>query len=227
MVEVGPLVPELAGLGGVLVGYARLVLPYLWGLLLAYLLAQPLADSSNRRYCISVYRRLRPGHLLTNLGIVALTIYVYALLCRAAPILHYSWLSAFTGPGSDGGAGGGVNLLVVPVFLPVIGPAFAALSVFTLPLLTKTEERIFRGGTRSMVHAVPKSLLFGLAHCLVGVPLAAGLALTVPGLWFSHRYLTARRRGRDGVEASAIHHTAYNAIVVATVGSLLVLAVLV
>lgn len=221
-----PSPEQIEGVAGSLVGYAEFVLPYAWALLLTYVLAQPLADADNRRYCISVYRSIRPVGVAQNIGILALTISAYVGLSQAMPWLNYSWVSAVMATGSGEAQAGGMNLVAAPLFLPLVGPIFAALFIFCLPLLTRAEERVFRGGTRSMVHAVPRSIVFGLAHCIVGVPLAAGLVISVPGLWFSHLYLKAERRGEDGIETAALAHTTANASLVVFVGSVLLLLAL-
>lgn len=205
-----------------LVNYAEFVMPYAWALLLTYVLAQPLGEPENRRYCISVYMRIRPRGVASNVVVLALTISLYVLLARALPWLNYSWVSGFlAASGSGEVAPGGTNLVAAPLFLPLIGPIFAALLLFCLPLLTRAEERVFRSGTRSMVHAVPRSLAFGLAHCIVGVPVAVALAMSVPGMWFSYRYLKAERGGGDGVEVAALDHTTANSVLILTAGSLL------
>lgn len=213
-------------IAGSLVDYGEFMLPYAWALLLTYVLAQPLADAENRRYCVSVYRRIRPRGVALNVTVLAVTISLYVLLVRILPWLNYSWISAVVAAGSGQAQAGGTNPIAAPLFLPLIGPMFAALLLFCLPLLTRAEERAFRRGTRSMVHAVPRSLVFGLAHCIVGVPLAAGLAISVPGMWFSYVYLTAERSGKDGVETAAIAHTTANAVLILFIGSLLLLLAL-
>lgn len=206
-----------------LVDYAGFIMPYAWALLLTYVLAQPLADAENRRYCVSVYRRIRPRGVALNVAVLSATIALYVLLSKTLPWLNYSWISAVTAAGSGEAQAGGMNPIAAPLFLPLVGPMFAALLLFCLPLLTRAEERAFRGGTRSMVHAVPRSIVFGLAHCIVGVPLAAGLAISVPGLWFSYIYIKAERRGEEGIEKAALAHTTANATLLMFIGSMLLL----
>ena len=43
----------------------------------------------------------------------------------------------------------------------------------------------------------------------MGVPVCAGLALSLGGLWLTHQYF------RGGVERSTLHPTAYNLMLVA------------
>ncbi len=62
-----------------------------------------------------------------------------------------------------------------------------------VPLLARQEELWFRSGTEtsSLVETLARSLLFGLVHVLAGVPVAAALALSVPGLVFATVYRLA------------------------------------
>ncbi len=69
------------------------------------------------------------------------------------------------------------------------------------------EEVVFRQGTSSWFDGLIRSLLFGIAHCLVGVPIGTGIAIAVPGIWFTSQYFLG------GVELSALHHTTYNLII--------------
>lgn len=58
---------------------------------------------------------------------------------------------------------------------------------------------------------------FGLVHCLAGIPVFAGLALSLGGLWFTYQYF------RGGVEASTVHHLTYNLLIMAAIAVFLVL----
>lgn len=168
--------------------------PRVWALFLLFILAEPLTPRQTRKTILGMYSRLRIRHLLPVFWVIPLTATAYAILTSIFPPLRYSWISALeygAGQAASGASGSGTNLMIAPVTLPVVGPLLLILLILNMPLLTALEERIFRAGTRSYLHAVPKSLAFGMVHCLVGVPLAAGLALAIPGFWFSHRYLKA------------------------------------
>ena len=69
------------------------------------------------------------------------------------------------------------------------------------------EEKWFRLGTESWQQGLYLSFLFGMVHCLVGIPVAAGMVISIAGLWFTHQYFIG------GVELSALHHTTYNLII--------------
>lgn len=108
------------------------------------------------------------------------------------------------------------NVSVAPLKIPYFSAVFFAFFVVNLPYLAMVEERIFREGTSGWKDAIVRSLLFGFVHCLVGVPLYAGAALSLAGLWFSFMYF------KGGVEASALHHATYNLIWAALVAVILV-----
>ena len=74
------------------------------------------------------------------------------------------------------------------------------------------EEIIFRLGTGSLLEGVWRSVLFGLFHCLLGIPLSAGLAMTIPGMWFTWQYLEYGG-GQYGVHLATIHHLTYDLVV--------------
>lgn len=235
------------------VDFTRTAAPYLWGLWLSALLAQPLMNRENRRYSAELYKRVRPRHIGSALLTAALTFAAYFTISTAVPTLDVSWLSLMSSGGSSGEEG--TNVLIAPATLPILGPIFIALLVFNMPLITRLEERLFRGGTRSYLGAIPRSLVFGLAHCLVGVPVAAGLAIAIPGMWFSHAYIAsekvqpadytgveqklprlsrmplARTIARQmvceeggGVRRAALAHTCYNALLLIIASSLLLVA---
>lgn len=67
---------------------------------------------------------------------------------------------------------------------------------------------MFRLGVVTWPDAFKWSLIFGLSHCIVGVPLSVGLALSIGGLWFHYQAF------EGGISQSTIHHTAYNLILV-------------
>lgn len=237
------------------VDFTRVAAPYLWGLWLSALLAQPLMQRENRRYSLDLYSRVRPRHIASSLLLVASTLAAYAAISSAVPATNTSWISALSGGGSSGTEG--TNLLIAPATLPILGPVFIALLVLNMPLLTRLEERLFRGGTRSYIGAIPRSLVFGLAHCLVGVPVAAGLALAIPGMWFSRCYMAgeqqkpadysgveeriprlsriplARKLATEmvcgeggGVRRAALAHTCYNTVLLALASALLLAAII-
>ncbi len=144
--------------------------------------------------------------------LVALCIIAICIgLMELSSILKWSWFSLFNTRNELTGEiieHQGENINVTPMKVKYLGPVFAILLALNLPQFAHIEEVWFREGTRSWQHGLILSFIFGMLHCLVGVPLAAGLALSVAGLWFTHQYFIG------GVELSTVHHTTYNLILI-------------
>lgn len=81
--------------------------------------------------------------------------------------------------------------------------------LFTLPTLATYEEIFFRQPINSATGAILLSVAFGLVHMLVGVPLHTGIALILPGLWWSYLYLNS-----GSLAAPVMSHTTFNLIAV-------------
>lgn len=147
--------------------------------------------------------------VLSTLVDLTLTVTVAILLMTAWPkVMEWSWLSLLASPSSHET---GTNLNLAGAQIPYFGILFLALLFVNLPRLARYEEEEFREGTRDWRHAIPRSLGFGLAHCFVGVPLGAGFALAIPGLWFTLQYF------KGGVSRSTLYHSVSNMIVLLVV----------
>ena len=183
---------------------------------------------------LAIYRRLSPAVFAQSaLVLVVVAASIAGLLSLHSPVLNFSWFGWLSqrldqgqlpvpglAPGAaTPGAGGDVagegaasltgsttNLLMVPLFHPWLIAPFVLLLAFLLPRLALTEERLFRAGTRDWRRGVVRSVLFGLAHLSMGIPLGAALGLSIGGLWFTYQYF------RGGVPRSTIYHLAYNVI---------------
>ncbi len=124
----------------------------------------------------------------------------------AAKVLQFSWLTLLSTPEEKVH---GTNLIVAAgSSIPYFGVIFLGLLFLNLPGMARAEEEMFREGTKSWKDGVPRSLAFGLMHCIVGVPVAAGLALMIPGLWFTREYF------QGGVDRSTRVHAFYNMIMI-------------
>ena len=152
----------------------------------------------------AVARQLTFVVLVQNLLVVVATATVGLTLLHLFPALNRSWLYLI--PGNHGYA---TNLSVLPAHIKYYGIAFLLLFAVSIPKFARSEEKSYREGTRDWKHGAWRSLRFGLSHCVVGVPIYAGLALTIGGLWFTLQYF------RGGVERSTLHHATYNWIITA------------
>lgn len=175
---------------------------YAWTALLTWMLVRDLRGG-RLRAAWAVARRMTLRVFVQNVFVIAVTVAVALTLLRLFPALDRSWLYLLPGAGDHAG-----NLGLMPVQIKYFGIAFLLLFAVSIPELARREETRYRRGTRDWRQGMWRSLRFGLAHCVVGVPLYGGLALTVGGLWFTFQYF------RGGVEGSTLHHTAYNWIIV-------------
>ena len=69
----------------------------------------------------------------------------------------------------------------------------------------------------SLAGWIVRSITFGLVHCIIGVPIGVGLALSLAGVWFTIQYI------KGGLDRSTLYHSAYNlniALIVLVVQSL-------
>ena len=190
---------------------------------------------SERRIALTVWRRIRPRHVLGSLVLLAAVLGVAVVLMEVAPVTSLG-LGSFIGltgnaifaPVEEAAARGGA----------VTGPqaetamqlanagimAFLVLLLAMFPWLAYVEERVFREGLEraSPVRRYATALRFGLAHLVMLVPVAAALAISVAGLWYGRVYLAGYRRAAGdellppayartvGVMESTVWHTAFN-----------------
>lgn len=133
---------------------------------------------------------------------LCLTVGVFLWLYDAVPILRWSWLSLL--PETANGEKASGNLLVQGLRIPYFVYIFWALLVLNIPRLAMAEEEEFRRGVRTWPKMILMSIYFGIAHCIVGIPIAAGLALSISGVWFGLVYW------RGGVRLSASAHAIHN-----------------
>jgi hypothetical protein len=99
---------------------------------------------------------------------------------------------------------------------------FVALLVPALPLLVEREEELFRLGAESWTvwKRIGKTILFGLVHAVVGIPIGVALALSIGGAHFLLGYLRIYRRTssrREALLESTRLHLAYNSTIIALV----------
>lgn len=171
-----------------------------------------------RQRMVEVLRGLRPRHFLLALpGLVG--VFAALLVLYQVPPLRFGWWTAIGGQGNvafgttERTAGTTLGWLIPLAFILLLLPA--------LPLLVDREERGFRLGAEdwSFRRRAWAGLRFGLFHLIAGIPIAAALAISVGGWWFTWVYLRAERRGgpRAGLDASTRVHLAYDYLIIAVV----------
>ena len=188
--------------------------------------AQASTRGHARAHALEVVRGLRPRHFaLAVPALIAVIGAAVALL--QVPGLDFGWWTALGGVGNPvigttNRSHGALDWLVPALFL--------ALLVVALPVLVEREERVFRLGAehRTRWGNARRSLLFGLAHAVVGIPIGAALALSLGGVYLTWSY---RRGWRwTGTQAGAMAestraHLAYNIVILALVAPALALGV--
>lgn len=172
-----------------------------------------------RHHVVRIVRGLRREHFTRAVPVLAAVLTALVVLLRV-PGLSFGWWTAIGGVGnpvfgaSEHGLTGDAAVLLSGIF--------GALLLLSLPLLVEREEWIFRRGAehRGLFANVAYALLFGLMHVLVGIPVGAGLALSLGGAYFTHVYLETYRATRSQATAlmeSTRAHLGYNLVIVALV----------
>ncbi|MFH5209214.1 hypothetical protein [Antrihabitans spumae] len=161
------------------------------GAVLLYGIFNVLRDSSRVETYRRTVRAIRPWMFLTTVVHIAVLLAAIVALLQV-PFLSYGWWKLLGGDG---------NVLVGQTGFDGIGWQIASLvipvGIFVLvPDLAYGEELMFRLGADSMSHIerLQRQVRFGIAHCLMGVPLAAGIALILSGYYYQAIYLRALRR---------------------------------
>lgn len=173
----------------------------------------------HRGLAVTVWRRVRPRHVVGSLG---LFVVVAGLL---------SALLAYV-PGAGWGLGAEIGLYGNAVFAPVLEArqaaaggatttsaapawvgaasaagvvAFLTALVAMFPWLAYVEERTFREGleTAGLARQVRVALTFGAIHLVMLIPLGAALAIGVAGFVYGRIYRRAFARARAAARREA------------------------
>lgn len=145
---------------------------------------------------------------------VLLGVIVLAFIALQIPILQIGWFTMITGhtgnaavaPITDMSKSASLLLRIVPI-------VFLIALLFIMPFVVRIEEEMFRAGHVKLPAMVCQSVKFGLMHCILGIPLGIGMALSLAGMFFAIIYRRAAlENGQEaGLWASTAAHTAYNA----------------
>jgi len=163
---------------------------------------------------------LRLRHFLRAIPVLVAVLAVATPLVQL-PGLDFGWWTAISGQGNPVVGVGRPEATpgVLETLVPVV---FVSLLILGLPLLVEGEEWVFRRGAqhRSRPANARRSILFGLVHAVVGIPIGVALALSVGGFYFTWAYLRVWRR--TGSEDAALaestrSHLAYNLVIAAII----------
>lgn len=179
-----------------------------------------------RGHVLHLVRGLRARHFVVAVPVLFVVL-VLALLLFEVPGLSFGWWTFIGGQGNPvfGSARPG-SLGPLEVAVPIV---FGFLLLLGMPLLVEAEEWMFRRGAehRSGPANLRRAVLFGAVHAVIGVPLAAALALSAGGVYLTWAYLRMWRRTGSAEAAlaeSTRAHLAYNLLIVGLVVLAYVLA---
>lgn len=169
----------------------------------------------------SIAARFRPVMMIECICCAAtMALVIWPLYGR--PVFSYGWMHLYFADGGNMyttstlyGAGTGN-----PVMLAVSAVMIIAL-VAAVPFFARLEEQLFRKGHADWPKIAWQSIKFGLVHCVfAGVPLFAGLALIVPGMFYGWKYKIMYDRltntlGHDAAAEEAtlestVYHVTFN-----------------
>ena len=176
-------------------------------------------SGSGRGHVGQIVRGLRPRHFLLAVPALA-AVFAGVVALVQLPVLSWGWWTALGGLGNpvtgttDRTTGTALEWIIPLVFLVLLVPP--------LPLFAEAEERMFRLGAehRTRWGRLRRSVEFGLAHAIIGIPIGAALGLSIGGMYFTDRYLRTFRRTHDAQAAMAEStraHLGYNITVIVIV----------
>lgn len=161
--------------------------------------------------------------LIETLAALVILFVAVAFLLRV-PGFNYGWMHLFAERGG--------NVFVTPLgtgmksdigwvrLLPVL---FIGALIFVMPFIVHMEEKIFRHHVVAWPRIIRRSLVFGPIHCIAGVPIAAGIALIISGLFYGYQYRRSFYRSvgqlgfvgahDEALMASTAYHTMWNTLV--------------
>jgi hypothetical protein len=167
---------------------------------------------------LAVVRGLRWRHFARAVLVVLLIVPTAWVLIQL-PVLSFGWWTTIGGQGNPVVGVTDKDYGIVSVVIPLF---FISLLIVGLPLLVAREEWLFRRGAerRGTFANVGRSVLFGLAHAVVGIPIGAALALSIGGLYLTWCYLEGWKETRSQGGAlleSTRAHLAYNLTIITLV----------
>lgn len=170
---------------------------------------------ARRPLAVSIWRAIRPRHLLGALGLIVIVLGTAVALLVVLPV---TGLGAGALVGLEGNAifapidsaldaplqqapapGSGLQVAAdpsIPWADVTLVTGFLTLLVLLFPHLAHTEEAVFRAGWEDLTlpQQALSALRFGLVHLIMLIPIAAALAIGVAGFAYGRIYRRAYRR---------------------------------
>ena len=171
---------------------------------------------SSRGHVRHLVAGLRLRHFLRALPVL-FGVLAVAVPLLSIPGLDFGWWTALGGQGNPV-VGVGPKSATPGALETIIPVVFISLLIIGLPLLVEGEEWVFRRGAQDRGRAANarRSVLFGLVHAVVGIPIGVALALSVGGFYFTWAYLRVWRRTASEEAAlaeSTRSHLGYNLVI--------------
>jgi ABC-type multidrug transport system permease subunit len=146
------------------------------------------AERKDFGFILRVWQQFRLS-MIVEIPSMLIVLSIAILLLYQVPLLQYGWMNLFY---QDGG-----NIAFAPfqegaqsdnglIRAACIG--LLALFFVAFPFFAKYEEEAFRRGHYQWKDIAVKSVQFGLMHLIVGIPIAVGIALIIPGLFYGYKY---------------------------------------
>jgi hypothetical protein len=126
------------------------------------------------------------------LGVLFLVASSFVILSLFVPITRIGWMNFFA---TEGG-----NIILTPIaglvktnidFVRYLPAVLLVILLFIAPFFVQIEEEMFRHGHTSKCGVIIWSVFFGLAHLVLGIPVAAGVSLIILGLFLGYKYRKA------------------------------------
>lgn len=184
------------------------ILSTFWTVLLTLSLVLGLFDGEQMQKNLEIVRQINVWIVIENIIIIAIVGSSVFGMFKLHRFFKFSIFSIFNWKKEkETGEVTGTNINIMPYKIKYFGIIFILLLMVNVPNFAGMEESWFRQGTLTWGDAILRSFLFGMVHCLVGVPIAAGLAISINGLWLSFWYLQY-----GNTTMCTVHHTTYNLI---------------
>jgi hypothetical protein len=154
------------------------------------------AFGRDQRVAYQLLPLLRPRHVIANIPAMFIVGATMVVLLRV-PGLSWGWFQLL---GGNGNVALGMTETATGWAATAVPAAMITIFVCAAPVLVRLEEVMFRSGSerRTLRQRVVLSIVFGLVHISAGIPIAAALALSIAGWWFTCCYLAGVRDHRRG-----------------------------
>jgi hypothetical protein len=175
------------------------------------------------RKALGGYLKLRPINFILGIPVAALVLLSSWFMLSHSDFLAWGWWGMV---GGSGNPAIGSNTLMSPILRIPFQFGMIIFTLLILPILADLEEDMFRKGAESWgpTKCLFKAFVFGMVHCLMGVPIGAGIAITVSGLYYTavyRREFNKTKSQERSLVASSSAHLAYNILIISLLLTLL------